>query len=194
MISGHGAPFKLMNEDLKKYLPWIIGAVVVILILRKVMGGGAQTTPTIVPQTQLTQTPQTDPLAALRGSGFQQLAQFGLGAIQAESAAQTAAIQAQAQTSLAQTEAQLQNQLQNRTLDTQLQQTQLITDAQAQAAYNQNAQQNYNTQQQNAAISAYYNAVNQRNILGSINNALGTIFGGGGFGSGNIFTTPPICC
>lgn len=183
-------------EDLKKYLPWIIGAVVVLLILRKLMSGGTQQT--IVPQTQFVQTPQTDPLAQLRGEAFNQLAQFGLGTIQAETAAYTAQTQSAASTALAQTQAQLQYQLANKSLDTQLQQTQLVTDAQA-AAADLNLQQRANDiASQNAAIQRYYSSVNQANILGSINTALGTIFGGGGGGifggSGGIFGTPPICC
>jgi hypothetical protein len=189
-----------MSENVKKYLPWIIGIIVGFLILKKFLGGGAQTQQAIVPQTQFTQTPQTDPLASLRGQAFQQLAQFGLGSIQAETAAFTSQSQSQAQLALAQTQAQLANQIQNRNIDAQLQQTQLVTDAQQAAAtlnYNQRAN---DVASQQAAISQYYNAVNQANILGSVNSALGGIFGGGlsnifgGGGGGSIFTTPPICC
>jgi endonuclease/exonuclease/phosphatase (EEP) superfamily protein YafD len=174
-----------MSEDFKKYLPWIIGGIVVLLILRKFLSGG-QTQQAIVPQTQFVQTPQTDPLAQLRGEGFTQLAQFGLGAIQAEAAAATAQAQTAAQTALAQSNANLQYNLANKNIDAQLQQTQIMADAQA-AAADLNYQQRANdVASQQAAINRYYSSVNQANILGSVNTALKNIFGGGGgiFGGG----------
>ena len=60
-------------EQFGKYLPWIIGAIVILYVLKKV------TTRTgFAPQTQLTQTPQPDAYAEARSKAFDTLASLGI--------------------------------------------------------------------------------------------------------------------
>lgn len=167
-----------MSADIKKYLPYIIGGVVVLYLLYKVMGrgGGGQAVQPTVPQTQIVQTPQTDPLAVLRGQAFQTLSEFDLGAIQAE--AQTA--QANAGLALAQQQQNLQYQLGTQQIAAGVQEASFAAQAQQQAAQNAYNQQMFQQQAQAQALSNYYGALNTQSILGSVNNALGTIFGGFG--------------
>lgn len=174
-----------MSEELKKYLPWIIGGVVILYFVARAMkgGGGGGPAPT-APQTQITQTPQTDPLAMLRGQAFQALTQFDLGAIQAE--AETA--RANAALALAQQQQNLQYQLGAQQISASVDIANAQSQAQQQAAQNTYNSQIFQQQAQANALKQYYSAINQRSILGSINNAIGTIFGGGG-GLGNIFGT-----
>jgi hypothetical protein len=176
-----------MNEDLKKYAPWLVGGIIVFYVLYKLVGGrGAATAPApIVPQTQITQTPQTDPFAELRGQAYQQLSSFGLGAIQAEAQAAIAQSQAALQ---AQTLG-LQYQLGSQQIDAQTQQAGLLAQAQNYASQQAYAAQQAQAAAQQSAINQYYSMRNQQSILGSVNTALGTLLGG--FGGANVFT-PPI--
>lgn len=171
------------TAELEKYAPWVVGALVVLYILYKFVGGSGSAQQTIVPQAQITDTPQTDPLATLRGQAFQELAQFDLGAIQAEAGAQTSAQQTTAQSQLAQTEAQLSTQVQLASIDAGTENTSILAQAQQYANDLQYEQATYNQQSQAAALQQYYNAINQQQIIGSIGSAVGGILGSGGLGS-----------
>jgi len=66
-------------ENFQKFLPWIIGAVVLIYVLRKLT-----TKTSLVPQTQFVQTPQPDPYAESRAQAFNLLAGLGVAQTQAD--------------------------------------------------------------------------------------------------------------
>lgn len=185
-----------MSPELKKFLPWIIGGIVGLYLLNKFLGSRGQTQSAIVPQSQFVQTPQTDPLATLRGQAFEQLTQFGLGTIQAE----TQAAVAQSQAQLQGVQQQMQFDLANKNLDTQLAQTQITSNAASNAALLNLEQRQNDIAAQQAAVNRYYSTVNTGNILGSVNQALSTLFGvgsggtifGGSGNPGGVFGTPPI--
>lgn len=66
-------------ESIKQYLPWIIGAIVILYVLKKV------TTRTgFAPQTQLTQTPQPDAYAEARSKAFGSLLELGVAETQSD--------------------------------------------------------------------------------------------------------------
>ncbi len=154
-------------ENIKQYLPWIIGAVVLIYVLRKLT-----TKTSFLPQTQLIQTPQTDPYAESRSKAFELLA--GLGASQTQSdlekmrISETSAINrlrigAEKDVNLSAIE------FQNRLANLQV------------------MQRSQDIQLQQSAVDRYYSSRNNQAILGSINQALSTVFGSR---TGNIFGTP----
>jgi|SRR5215510_6392432 len=66
-------------ENIKQYLPWIIGAVVLIYVLRKLT-----TKTSFLPQTQFVQTPQTDPYAESRSKAFELLTGLGVSQLNAD--------------------------------------------------------------------------------------------------------------
>jgi len=66
-------------ENFQKFLPWIIGAVVLVYVLRKLT-----TKTSLVPQTQFVQTPQPDPYAESRAQAFNLLAGLGVAQTQAD--------------------------------------------------------------------------------------------------------------
>lgn len=178
-----------METDIKKYWPYILGGLVGLYVLYKIMGsgsgGGSSPTPMTVPQTQITQQPQTDPLAQYRSDAFDQLAQFGLGAIQA----QAAEAAAEAQAELSNTQLGDQYSLGTQQISAQEQEDYYN----AQAAENQLANEYYNQQSAYAsaanAASSYYNYLNNSALYNSISMGVGSILGGLG-GSSSIYSTP----
>lgn len=154
-------------ENFQKYIPWIIGGVVIIYVLRKLT-----TKTALLPQTQFVQTPQTDPYSDARSKAFELLANLGIAQTQADveksrineqSAIERLRIGATQDVNLTQIE--LQNQLAN-------------------LAFLQRSQ---DMQAQNAAIDRYYSSRNTQAITGSISQALSQIFGSR---SRNVFGTP----
>lgn len=77
-------------ETFKKYLPIIIIAIVGYFLLRMFSGSKG---PTILPQTQITETPYTDPNAQFRLPAFEALANLGAAQISSERDIQLANIQ-----------------------------------------------------------------------------------------------------
>jgi hypothetical protein len=214
-------------ETLKKYLPFIILGIVGIVVLR--IAGRSKAT--ILPQTQLLETPYTDPNAQLRLPAFQALAQVAGAQIESERDIELASIARDTEASrisssfqLGQGElgnqltlglANLQNQLRQidilETLGLRSEETELAkVGLQTELAkylqerefgfkelqernflrelelYFQSREQDRQTQQ--AAIDRFYSSRNTGNIVGSISQAIGQIFGNRG---GNVFGTPP---
>lgn len=155
-------------EGIGKYLPWIIGGIVLIYIFRKATSGTS-----FVPQTALTQTPQPDAYAQARSDAFQSL--IGLGV-------------AQTQADVAQTQAANQNALEKYRIQAE-QTVQLAGINASQTIANLNfLQRSQDTQVQQGAIDRYYSSRNNASIYNSIAQAINGIFGGQGR---NIFGTPP---
>jgi hypothetical protein len=154
-------------ENIKQYLPWIIGAVVLIYVLRKLT-----TKTSFLPQTQLIQTPQTDPYAESRSKAFELLTGLGISQTQADversriseaSALERLRIGAERDVNLSAIE--FQNRLANLNI----------------------LQRDQDRQLQQSAIDRYYSSRNNQAIFGSINQALNSIFRNR---NGNIFGTP----
>lgn len=166
-------------ETFKKYLPWIIGGVVLLFVLSRLKTN-------LVPQTALTQTPQPDPYAADRASAFQSL--IGLAGIQTQ--ADTQARENELTTTLASRAQEIQYQLGLKSLDVD---TARINSA-YQSALNATNLQFLNREQdrqlQQGAIDRAADSKTTQTILGSINTALSTIFNQRNR-NGNIFGTPP---
>lgn len=155
-------------ETFKQYLPWIIGGVVVIYVLRKLT-----TKTSFLPQTQFTQTEQPDPFTESRSKAFELLT--GLGIAQVEADVEKARI---AETST-------------------LEQLRIGADenvnlsaiAVQERLNNLNfLQRDQDRRIQESAIDRYYSSRNTGSIVGSISQAIGQIFGNRQ--SGNVFGTP----
>lgn len=149
-------------ESIKQYLPWIIGAVVVLYVLKK-----ATTRTGFAPQTQLTQTPQPDAYAEARSKAFDTLASLGI----------------------AQTKAETQNDLEKFRIASTERVNLSALNLQERLAQLTSLQRYQDNQVQQGAIDRYYSSRNTQTILSSVNQALGSIFGNRG--GRNIFGTPP---
>lgn len=156
-------------ENIKQYLPWIIGAIVFIYVLRKLT-----TKTALVPQTQFVQTPQVDAYAEARSKAFELLTGLGIAQTQADversriaeaSSLERFRIEAEKDVNLS--AIQLQNRLANLNI----------------------LQRSQDYQLQQSAIDRYYSSRNTQSIVGSITQALGQIFGNRS--GGNVFGTPP---
>lgn len=154
-------------ESVKQYVPWIIGAVVLIYVLRKLT-----TKTAFLPQTQLIQTPQTDPYAESRSKAFELLSGLAIAQTQASveknriaesSALERLRIGAERDVNLSVIE--FQNRLANLNI----------------------LERNQDRQLQQSAIDRYYSSRNNQAIFGSINQALSSVFQSR---TGNIFGTP----
>lgn len=208
-------------ETFKKYLPLIVIGIVGFILLRMFKGSGA---PQLLPQTQLTQTPNPDPYAQFRLPAFQSLVEAGTAQIQAQKDIDLANIAKDItrgeQVNFANLERgrqvnefnlttalyDLQRTLGLRSEDTKLAQTGLQTEL---AKYLQTNQLDFNKFLQNSYLKELELNFQQREqdrqlqqaainrslpsqsgqIIGSISQALSSIFGGQG-GGGNIFGTP----
>lgn len=155
-------------DNFKQYLPWIIGAVVLIYVLRKLT-----TKTSFLPQTQFTQTPQSDPYADARSKAFELLSGLGIAETQAgvekakiSEASDLEKLRIGAEKDINLTGLQFQNRLADLSI----------------------LQRSQDYQLQQSAIDRYYSSRNSQAIVGSISQALGQIFSGGGK---NIFGTPP---
>jgi len=155
-------------ENIKQYLPWIIGAVVLIYVLRKLT-----TKTSFLPQTQLIQTPQVDPFAESRSKAFELLTGLGITTTQAEiekfriseaSALERLRIGAERDVNLSAIE--FQNRLENLNI----------------------LQRDQDRQLQQGAIDRYYSSRNTQAIFNSISQTLGQIFANR---NRNVFGTPP---
>jgi hypothetical protein len=155
--------------DFKKYIPWIIGGAIVLIVLSRLSGRSTR----LVPQTQFVETPQMDQLAESRLSAFQGLLQvIGL-QIGADTEARRAEIQ---------------RELGLKALDVDLSKANLFAQAaEREAQYNFFAREN-DRQIQQSAIDRYYSSRNTGNIIGSVTQALSSIFGNRG--GGGVFTPP----
>ena len=157
-------------EKIKQYLPWIIGAIVVLYIVRK-----ATTRTALLPQTQITQTPQVDPFAEARATAFGQL--IGLGVAQTQSDLESKRID-------------VASDLESKRIASGETISLSSLDVSRYIANLNLLQRDQDRQLQESAIDRYYSSRNTQAIIGSIGTALGGIFGNRQSG-GNIFGTPP---
>lgn len=181
-------------EAFKKYLPWIIGAVVLLFVLSRLRGGSTE----FLPQTEIVQTPQSDPFAALRGEAFNVLAQVGLAQVEAESRYQQGLIEratgldALRFENEARTRAlEFEREIRSKALDVDLEKSRLSTGIAERISNLNFLQREQDRQVQQGAIDRFYSSRNTGNILSSVNTALQSIFSGRRRGGG-IFGTPPI--
>ena len=156
-------------EKIKQYLPWIIGAVVVLYIVRK-----ASTRTALLPQTQITQTPQVDPFAEMRATAFGQL--IGLGIAQTQSDVESKRIDVAAD-------------LESKRIASGETVSLSSLDVSRYIANLNFLQREQDRQVQQNAVNRYYSSRDTGNIVGSISQTLGNIFGNRQ--GGNVFGTPP---
>ncbi len=166
-------------ETFKKYLPWIIGGVVLLFILSRLKTN-------LVPQTSLTQTPQADPYAADRATAFQSL--IGLAGIQTQ--AETQRQETALTTSLASRAQEIQRELGLKSFDVDTQRINAAYQAAINSANISFLQREQDRNLQQSAIDRAYSSQSTQQILGSINTALSSIFGNRGRNP-NVFGTPP---
>jgi hypothetical protein len=154
-------------ETFKQYLPWIIGAVAILYVLRKLT-----TKTAFLPQTQFVQTPQVDPYAEARSKAFELLS--GLGIAQIEGDVERARIQ---ETST----------LEKLRIAADENVNLSAIDVQERLGQLNFMQRSQDQQLQQGAIDRYYSSRNTGSIVGSIAQTLSSIFGQRG---GNVFTPP----
>jgi len=155
-------------ESIKQYLPWIIGAVVVIYVLRKLT-----TRTSLLPQTQIVQTPQTDPYAEARSKAFDAL--IGLGVAQTQGDIERAKI-AEASS------------LERFRIGAEENINLSALNVQERLANLNFLQRDQDRQLQQSAINRTISAQNTDNIVNSISQAISSIFGNR---NRNVFGTPP---
>jgi hypothetical protein len=155
-------------ESIKQYLPWIIGAIVVIYVLRKLT-----TRTSLLPQTQIVQTPQADPYAEARSKAFDAL--IGLGVAQTQGDIERAKI---AETSS----------LERLRIGAEENINLSALNVQERLANLNFLQRDQDRQMQQSAINRTISAQNTGNIVSSISQAISSIFGNR---NRNVFGTPP---
>jgi len=180
-------------EEFKKYLPWIIGAAIVLFILSRLSKGSGAT---FVPQTQIVQTPQPDPYAQQRADVFSKIIDFaGIESATnaaTEQAKQALAVQSQSNILGAITQSKaldVQSGIAANQYNAALASTNAYANALSQQLNLNFLQRQQDIQAQNAAINQYYSSRQNASIAGSISNALARIFQPQG---GNVYGTPPI--
>lgn len=166
-------------ENWKQYLPWIIGAVVLLYVVSKMR----QKT-ILAPQTQITQTPQVDPYLEARTNAFSSL--VALAGI--EAAQDTEKFKSAVGLTVANKSYDTQFNIANRMYDSEIAMAKIYADASNYAANLNLFQRNQDRQIQQGAIDRYYSSRNLDSITNSIALAVGSIFGKKG--GGNIFGTP----
>lgn len=156
-------------ETLKQYAPWIIGAIVVLYIVRK-----ATMRTALLPQTQITQTPQVDPFAEARATAFGQL--IGLGIAQTQSDLESKRID-------------VASDLESKRIASGETVSLSSLDVSRYIANLNFLHRDQDRQLQQNAVNRYYSSRDSTSIVGSISQALSNIFGNRQ--GGNIFGTPP---
>ena len=156
-------------EQLKQYAPWIIGAIILIYVLRK-----ATTRTALLPQTVITETPQVDPFAEARSKAFDVLASLGIAQTQADLESKRIDVAAD---------------LESKRIASGETINLSSLDVSRYIANLNFLQRDQDRQVQQSAIDSYYSSRNTGTILNSINQGLSTIFGNRQ--SGNVFGTPP---
>lgn len=155
-------------ENFTKYLPWIIGAVVVLYVLRKLT-----TKTSLLPQTQFTQTAQPDPFAEMRAKAFDALIGLGI----AQTSADVERLKIDEASSLERFRIGAEERVNLSAIDVQERLGQLSF-----------LQRDQDRQAQIGAINRTVSSQNTGSIVNSISQAISSIFGNKG---GNIFGTPP---
>lgn len=170
-------------ENFKKYLPWVIGIAIVLFILSRLKGGRTE----LAPQTQITETAQPDPFAELRGQAFGLLTQLGIATTEAESEYQQGLLRRETALDALKFE----SDIRSKALDVDLAKSQLSSDIATRLANLSFLQREQDRQIQQGAIDRYYSSRQTGQILSSVNQALQSVFSGGGRG-GISPRTPPI--
>jgi hypothetical protein len=155
--------------DFKRYIPWIIGGAIVLFILLRLRGQSTR----LVPQTQLVESQQVDQFAESRASAFAGL--LDVVGLQIGAEAETA-------------RARLQYDLGLKALETDLSKSKVLADAATREAEFTFLSRENDRQIQQSAIDRYYSSRNTSNIVGSVTQALSSIFSNRG--GGGIFTPP----
>lgn len=174
-------------ETFKKYLPWIIGAIVVLYILRKMT-----TRTALLPQTQITQTPQVDPFAESRANAFEQLVGLGIAQTQADIARTQADVEARSIATAANLEAKrISSAFDLESMRIASGETVSLSslDISRYIANLNFLQRDQDRQLQENAVNRYYSSRNTGNIVGSITQTLGQLLGNRQ--GGTVFGTPP---
>ncbi|HEY7161643.1 MAG TPA: hypothetical protein VH815_10310 [Acidobacteriota bacterium] len=178
-------------EDFKKYLPWIIGGIVLLYILKKVTSSSGTA---LIPQTQFTQTAQPDPYAQSRENVFTSLVQ--LAGLESQSDVQMRQAQTQEQANLLNAAVASQGIAGQVTQSANAANTALASSNAYLNALLQQANLNFlqrqnDLQAQNNAVNRYYSSRQSGDIVNSISQALSSIFSPT-TSSGGVFGTPPI--
>ena len=179
--------------DWQKYLPWIIGAAVILFVLSRL-----KSRTVLAPQTQIVETPQTDPYIGARITAFTSLADLASD-IAAQDTVKALGLAREETARVVSSGAQETERLRintgltvaNRSFDTDISLAEITARVQ-QAIANLNLfSRNQDAEIQRSAIERYYSSRNLQNIVGSVSGALSTIFGNRS-GGGSIFRgTPP---
>lgn len=173
-------------EALKKYAPWIIGAIVVLYIIRKATSRTA-----LLPQTVITETPQVDPFAEARSTAFGQLVELGIAETQSDIARTGFDLESRRIATNANLEAKRiasAFDLESKRIASGETISLSSLDVSRYIANLNTLQRNQDRELQQGAIDRYYSSRNTTSIVGSISQALGNIFGNRQGGS--IFTPP----
>lgn len=172
-------------ENFKQYLPWIIGAAIVLFILSRLRSRSV-----LAPTTQITQTPQPDPYANDRITAFTSL----IGLAESETQARQSVTEAATAKDIALREfditsrnLEIGRELSLRAFDIDLAKSNAYLDALREEINLGFLQRSQDRLAQEKAIQRYYSSRTTSDIIGSISGALGNIFGN----RGTIIGTPP---
>jgi hypothetical protein len=165
----------------QKYLPWIIGAAIVLFAISRF-----RSRTVLAPQTQFTQSPNVDPYLDARSTAFSSLVDLS-GEIAAQDTIRAVAALREGTERL---KAKIGLTVANKSYDTQVTIANVYANAANQAANLNFLQRKQDTDLQQRAIDRYYSSRTTDSIVGSIATTLGSIFGNRG---GTVFKgTPPI--
>lgn len=173
-------------EKLKEYLPWIIGAIVVLYIVRK-----ATTRTALLPQTVITETPQVDPFAEARATAFGQLVELGVAETQSDIAKtgfNLEALRLKTESDLEAKRIASAFDIESKRIASGETVSLSSLDVSRYLANLNLLQRNQDRELQQSAINRYYSSRDTGNIISSISQALGGIFSNRQ--GGNVFGTP----
>lgn len=179
--------------DWQKYLPWIIGAAIVLFVFSRM-----RSRTVLAPQTQIVETPQTDPYIGARVSAFTSLADLA-SEIAAQDTVKALGLAREETARVVSSGAQETERLRintgltvaNRSFDTQISIAEIYAKVQQTLANLNLVSRNQDREIQQSAIDRYYSSRNLQSIVGSVSGALSNIFGNRS-GGGTIFRgTPP---
>ena len=169
-------------EQFKKYLPWIIGGVIALIVLSRLRGQSTR----LVPQTQFVETPQADQFAESRAGAFAGLLELTGLQIGEEAETERARIAG----AIAGRAQEVQFRLGLKSLETDLSKTSVLADAARRAAEFDFLSRENDRQVQQSAIDRFYSSRTTSDIIGSVSQALSGIFGSRNR-TGGVILTPP---